>query len=310
MYNQELKDKFLSTITSNSSLGGIKSLFNRSEEYENKFNTDLYNMSKEQLLETLESISGVRMASQRNVIGYVRRYADWLSNSMGIETSRAAWEINKLGDSRLKETMISSPESLQSLLDVFLDKTEFATKHCVYRCAWWLMFIGIMPEDINNVQKKDIDLNNKIIYFNNRQYKIYDEAIGAFKMCINSKSFYVTHPKYKMPTLIDRVGDGLLDSVRSVVTARVAYREIKKVVSNSKSTVQFKLTLDSTWISGEFYRMKIAEDSGFNVDFSGLVDCTYKKVDSTDAIREAQVRKELANRYMRDYLSWKEVFFS
>lgn len=311
MYNQELKERFLSTVMEGS-VSTYKGLFNRMSKYENLHGIDIYQMSVEQLSEALESSSGAKKHSQRNTLGAIRRYIKWLSSDLGIETSQAVWEINELGLSKIKKTMVSSPEMLHDILNLFLNKVEFATVDNVHRSIWWMLFMGILPEKVNTVRKIDVDLNKRIINFENRQYDIYDQAYSAIKMCVNSNSFLVTRPNYTHPIQQDRLGNGLLDGLKTVLTPRNASLEMKKRKRALKNPEfdKYEITPDKVWMSGEFYRTKLAEDQGLSPDFSGLVDDVYKKSsDDIEEWREAQSKRSLYLGYLDDYKTWKTAFY-
>ena len=317
MYNEALKSEFIQETTDNISVARSYSmLFAATEPYEEQWNADLCTKGAEDLQIMANEILGLRQSSIRVRMIWLKAYVKWCIDKGVPGACDGMLQIEDVGVDRVRERMVSSPFHLQVYLDsVFCPESDETTDN-IYRCFYWLAYGGMKEEDIFDVKISDVDLNNMIVRYNNLNYPIYRESLPAFKNCVYLTEFCYKNSNYsnKGEVKIDRIaGDALIRGIRSATKKKsfkvILSKKTKAGIKNGRTTI--KLTYQTAWLSGLFYRMLERERAGLKVDFSDaalkFAEAKEYKLDSGRNTVAAKVRT-IERSYEKDYQRWKIAY--
>lgn len=314
MYNEELKGEFVKGYTKSENTARIcNATFEAFEPYESKWGADLCTRSAEDLQPIVDSISGLRAKTKWMRLIILKDYVKWCM-SRGVENACGGMlEINTTGLDKVVFETVSSPRQLQKFLDeICLPESEQATDN-IYRCFYWLAFMGLPEEHILDVRVSNVDFETLTVRYANREFPMYRESLPAFKNCVNLERFKYVHPNYGTDKTVykDRVdGDILIRGVRQVASSKAIRVELSrrnaKALEDNHTTK--KLSYLRVWMSGLFYDMYERERAGEPVDFISAARVFTKgkryKLESGRNTFEAKVRR-VAKDYEEDYQRWK-----
>lgn len=311
MYNEEQKTRFIKSYTQSlSTAKAAVRVFNFVEPYEVSWGADLCTRSAEELRPVVNAVVGRRDASKWTSLGVLRQYVRWCVAHDIPGATDGILKINSAGLEKVRLQMVSGPVHLQRYLDSFLDPIEDETIDLVYRCFYWLAFLGFDEDEALSIRSGDVDFENMRVTYGGRSCVIYPQALPVLRKCAQLHSFRYNHPRYTV--MRDRVpGDLLLRGVKSdanISTIRSAIsRRNEKAVKDRRADMRLSFTRIRT--SGVFYRMYENELAGFPVDFAAVTSDfmegkTY--VNRTRSARETATTIE--REFTEDYNRWKIVF--
>ena len=317
MYNEALKSEFIQETTDNISVArSYSKLFAATEPYEERWGADLCTRDANDLQIMVNEILGLRQSSIRVRMIWLKTYVKWCVDKGIPGACDGMLQIKDVGVDRVKERMVSSPFHLQVYLDsVFCPESKETTDN-IYRCFYWLAYGGMKEEDILNVKVSDVDFDNMVIRYDNLNYPIYREAIQALKNCVYLTEFVYRNSNYsiKGETRMDRVaGDELIRGIRNTTNIKsfkvILSKKTKASIEKGRTTM--KLTYQTTWLSGLFYRMLEKERAGMKVDFSDaaikFTESKEYKLDSGRNTVDAKIRT-VERSYQKDYQRWKIAY--
>lgn len=305
MFNEKLKERFLEdAIHNNNRKNNFIALFKFTEQFEIKENKDLNALNPVQLQEVINALPGNTLFNSENKVSMIKVYCEWCLNNKIIE--ELTWRKGSLNLNRInviKETTIKSPMHLQKCLDEVFDPEEDDTNEIVFRCYLWLAYIGLSETDAINVASDNVDLNNRTISINKKDFYIYEQAVCSIKKCIELDEFMINHPNYIGAKKTRCSGNKLLrTSGKSEPSLRIREelsRKFKKYSEENNS--QIRLSYNRVVSYGVFYRMLQQEiaDGYLNLD-AGLQELIYaKKMKNNPSVIKRGLKK--------DYELWKKA---
>lgn len=322
MYNEELKQRFIDFYTGSENMKKLcRVVFNKVAKYEEEWQADVCSVSTEQLQPMVDSIVGFRSRSKWSTLVILKAYTKWCIGENIPYACDAMLKINSIGVGNLKTKMVSFPMSLQNYLDEICAPESLQATDNIYRCFYWLAYMGMPEEDIMRVRTSDVNFDNLTIIFNGKSYDIYKEALPALKNCVNLGSFYFNHPNYAADKQVwkPRVeGDLLLRGIRGSCTVKSMRTALVKLVYDYTKTpvvrkTEMQLSYHRVWLSGIFFRMYEKEMSGKEVDFEPaalqFMEGRKYNYENSGGKNQNIKKREVAKDYLEDYQRWKLAFF-
>ena len=304
MYNKIIKEDFISQYTSGIALqDACVRVFNIFEKYELEWGADLCTRSKETLEPIVNNMVGFRRGSERLRLSILKDYVKWCieNNVSGACDGMLRVEIDYVEKMRL--CTVTSPAHLQSYLNRIYDPEEEETTENIYRCYYWLAYAGMKEEDILNVKAADVDLKNRVVKYDGREYEIYNESLASVRNCMLLTDFKQKHQNPDYVILLKRVaGDTLVRGIYHSPSVRSIRVELSRRSRRSfeAGITPLKLSYYRVWLSGVFYRLYEMEMfSGIEPDFLSLAYFASKQ----DKARNSYLKA--AREFKRDYETWK-----
>ena len=311
MYNEELKNRFLESVTESENTRNVyRNIFKTSAKTEEKLGKDVSAMTPEEGAEIAEALVGLRGDSRAKRLYLLKQYVRWCVRE-GVEGATLDFlDVTANSFTGIREKMVSGPEDLKRRLDGIFGKTEEDTVRNTYRCYLWLGYMGV-PEDMAiAVRTGDVDLIGRTVAADGVTYRIPDAAMADFRSCVTLDSFVFPHPGYNRTSYIQRYdGDELLRGIRSAPTARILRSAVVKAQKDSEAN----LTYRAMALSGLFRRTFERERAGVEPDFFGIAvreaEESAEKNGMSDKTRYVMNRAAtMANAMRDDYERWKFVF--
>lgn len=324
MYNAELKERFVSAYSKDESKREpLYVMFEALGKCETKMGKDLCQMNEEELDQVLSEIVGYRYSSKRTRSSSLRAYVRWCVDNHidGATLAIMNVDFGSVGLDKMRRQSVANPQHLQRYLDSIFEKESEETVDVVYRCYFWLAYMGVMrEEDALSIDVSDVDFEDMAIHFNGRDYPFYREAIPSIKKCAALESFRYIHPKYS-PVVKERApGTKLLRGLKDTLSPQVFRNTICKkekerkflttAMGNDKS-LELSLSFNRVWLSGRFFSMLESERSGMSVNFTYLAEefMDGKEYDLSSGRNLIGAKKrQVARDYLRDYERWKLAY--
>lgn len=323
MYNGEIKARFIEEFSTSTNRRHIATvMFNTLEPYEAKWSADFCTRSKAELQPVVNEIVGFRAKSKNTRLSILKDYVRWCIKNQVEGACDSLFQIEEIGLDKLKRQMVANPQHLQRYLNCICDAETEETVECIYRCFYWLAYGGINnEEDAFRVLDKDVDFENMVVRYNNREFPIYREAIPAFKNCVILSQFKYKHPNYEKTIIKERANGTMLlrgysekksvKALRVEMSRRAKNPKFKSPSDEGDKSLDLKLSFYRVWLSGLFYRTYEAERAGMPVDFMAAAEefmegKTYKLDSGRNLIGAKQ--RQLASDYLEDYNRWKDAY--
>ena len=322
-YNQELKEQFASAYSkSKSKRKSLYNIFESLGKYEEKLSKDFCQMSEEELGYVLQELMGYRSRSKSTRGSSLRAYARWCyeNHILGATRAMESVDFNRVGLDKMRRQTVASPQHLQRYLDSIFEKESEETVDVLYRCFFWLAYMGIMKdEDALSIDISAVDFEEMAIHFNGKDYPFYREAIPSIKKCATLTSFRYLHPNYDPVVKKRAAGTKLLRGskenpslqiFRNTVCRKERERRFRSETNCDKS-LDLSLSYDRIWLSGRFFNMLENERSGMSVDFTYLAEefMDGKEYDLSHTRNRIDAKeRQVASDYLRDYKQWKLAY--
>lgn len=204
--------------------------------------------------------------------------------------------------------MVSSPKGLQSYMDAIFSPEEEQEVDNIYRCFYWLIYMGIPANEALSVRKSEVSIQDMLVRHNGEEIPLYKESVEAFENGISlvqfrteriskkGKLFTAFIPRSESPYIISTMqrsrGAGLnVGYIMNNIRIRV------KRLGNATGLISTR----NMYMSGIFYRMLKQEKAGFPVRFDFLLE------DGLPPTSEAAQVSQ--SRYKRDYETWKSSYY-
>lgn len=309
MYNHDQKVRFIRSYTASLSLARrAENLFTVTEPYEEAWGCDLCSKNAEELQPVIEGAVGMRSSSIGSAMAVFRAYGKWCIASGVVDACDGLLNVRIPGIDKIRHQMVSSPLHLQRYLDTIFTPESMETIDNIYRCFFWLAFMGIEEESIYDIVDSDVDFTAMTITVGFDSYKIYQESAPAFHNAVHLKSFRQIHARYE--TNRDRIdGHRILRGIKSQTDKMTIRSMMSKYTSEQykKGITDTHLSYQRAKLSGLFFRVYELELAGFPADFSKeAIRITSGKSYKNQTVEERQkiIQKEL----MEDYQRWKIAF--
>lgn len=309
MYNAEVKSQFIAAHTNGEKWTNLTTiLFDRIEPYENEWGCDICNQSASEIERVLGEVTGIRAYGQRSKKVLILKYLEWCIR-MGYRDPKLPMpDLDNIGYDRLRRSTVSGPTQLQAYLDGCCVPESMNTTDNIVRCALWLAFSGLTFDKALQMTASNIDFDEMLIHYDDRDYPIYRESIKAFKACVTLKVFEIKNGRHKVPR-ID--GDQLLRS-QSMATAGFLQNRISQVrVAAKDNPAHREMTYKTAWLSGIFYRAYEKERAGGKPDF---MEAAFEMTDGKVYVKRGgiypieKMQRKMANDFYTDYERWKAVY--
>lgn len=315
MYNAEIKDKFIreSNLTE-SRRKFCCSLFEAISKYEEQWGADICTQSVEFVQPVVDAVSGFQHRSSLTAISNLRKYAKWCLDNNIPNATDTLLRIKNVGDSKLKNQMLSNPLHLQRYLDCICAPENAKRIDNTYRCYYWLAYSGMSEDDIFLVKSSDVDFLRRIIRYNGYEYPIYEPAIPALMNCVNMTSFISTSAAASIdkPFITRGEGEILIRGTKPYVTSSTFRPMLSRLSTKAveQGSTSLKISYNRVWLSGLFFRMHERELAGYDVSFKGVVleQLMKKYPDKPLGDHNITYIRQKSSKYLLDYKRWKKVF--
>jgi hypothetical protein len=319
VYNDKQKQTYLDFEGVNTD--SLKRYFIRIEPKEEEHQKDISQMNQEELIDTLQSLNIRREESRGHLLSLMRGYINWvklhehgapnLPNSINTITPESIGS-----DSAVKDTMIKNPEHLQSLLDDGLDYINYENRSKITKLLFWLLYQGILLEDMPSLRKDSIDYSNYVIKVsNNKTYQIDDKTIKLWKDCVVIS--YIE--KKNGRSIISKRSDTNEYSKYDLIDNEYLFRPIvgNKGYTNQKSSIHTIRKM----LSGVFEACDMKSIPARNINYSGIFYKIYLREKEGEKITPEIIAEYFTIKYKDrveliantrkwriDYEDWKIAF--
>ncbi len=329
MYNREQKEDFLKYFQRDKAAGGISKVyeatFNKFEPHEEAWGADLCTRSKEELQQIVDEFVGVRKISALGRVLMLREYGKWclIRGIDGACDGIVNIEPPKTYDA-IKKTTVKSPAHLKAWLTTFMGEDGDAVERegvlNTIRCYFWLAFGGVPHLEVFDVQTGDVLFDEQIIKTKSGEADLYKEGLTSIRNCVTMREFLVAN-KREADFRSRAAGNQLIRGVRSEATAnniRVAIKRRMDEMLKDESRLpdglrDVRLTYDTVWLSGVFYRTYQMEELGFSPVFDDVATLLFDGKHAGEENVEKKTRKiriyQMKRALGENYSIWKETFY-
>lgn len=315
MYNPDLKERFIASVTdSENTANAYRLIFRISEPYERDAGMDLCQMSEKLGKPLANKLVGVSGTSVDKRLRLAKTYVKWCLENGIPDAIPDFLDVSPNLYAGILRRMVSGPIMLEEYLNSVFDRPEEKTVHNVYRLYLWLGFLGIPWEETAQLTSKNVDLLYRTVSSREVTYDIPDEAIPVFRNCIDLTGFNVKH-RYSVMMKPRATGARILRGLSedfSLDRLSIKISTLETRAEQSGRTTKHVM-YDHAWLSGLFYRTMNAELAGIAPDFRAVAERlvgkeTERREDVTDRWETQRISsRELGMK--RDYDRWKLAFF-
>lgn len=200
LYNEEIKERFLSTYDNESTQTTIRNVFAKTELVESVLEKDLYSMNLTELGKSIENTNPYNLNVAKSTGRFISQYLTWCTENGYRESN-----INPLKgvDDEFYDKYVDKSKKIHFSFDEFLTLLEDKSLHNAQDKSFlFLMFEGLMGEQFSELRELTInDINwdeNKIFIKSRNQYiEVSKECIKYLEKTINEKTYYNYNSKTK-----------------------------------------------------------------------------------------------------------------
>lgn len=315
MYNEDLKERFIASVTdSESTANAYRLIFRVSEPYEQDAGLDLCQMSERIGMPVANKLVGVSGTSVDKRLRLAKAYVKWC-----LENEIPGAIPDFLGTSPdlyagITRRMVSGPIMFEEYLNSVFDRPEEKSVHNVYRLYLWLGFIGVPWEEAADLTGGNVNLTHRTVASEGSTYDIPDEALPVFRNCIELTGFDVKY-RYTTRTKPRSTGTRILRGMSddfSINRLSIKISTMETRAEKSGRTTKH-IMYEHAWLSGLFYRTLNAELAGIEPDFREQAECLVRKeTERNEDITDKWEPQRISSRDLslkRDYERWKLAFF-
>lgn len=294
---EEIIDKFLTdkNITKENSRNKYYFYRNLAECIEGR---DLKTLNKSGFIDLMSAMTSRSIQTFYVKKSFVLGFAKWcVENGFMDESQIPAITGVSFDDLKNHESIKRSYiESLDKLIELLETQNEDTEKYDTLICGCYLCWCGIKPNDIVNVEKKD--LKDGYILFNGKRYDIADKRVEKFLLKYRDADTY-TSDNFGRETEIPYLKTIYL--LRSYKNDHITYGMMRTNVSVMSRRIDEKtLSLGKIYESGLFYRAYECEQKG--------EEGQDKKALLVDFFTKNSTSKNVPNK-IKDYSNWKKTFY-
>lgn len=304
MYNEELKRKFIEEeALDRTQRVRMNRIFGDSERFEESFGMDLCLFPEDELSVVVNTVINARSSTKSVERALLRRYLKWCARS-GMDVKCVEPPDISITDSvKMAAQMVSGPEMLQERLDlVFRDIVNCEVDNQC-RGLYWLAFIGLSENDIEEVSTSDVDMRTRTIHYDDKDFHMYDESIPVIRYLCTANSFVFDCGRYVR--VVERApGNKLLRGVRESSVNRRSIEHTANRRIKASGRTDFSLNFKALRASGMYYRMYIDEINNGAIDYRKYADMQFGDEKDVSESRRAMRLVEIK----KDYKYWKGTF--
>lgn len=318
MYNEELKNDFLEYFKQKRPEEAVEfciSTFQSCEPFEQDWDADLCTKTADQLGPMIEELVGLRVKSKWKRIILLKEYVNWCIAIGYPGVCDGMLKIESVGLKKVRTQMVSGPLHLQRYLDEIFEPENEETVDNIYRCCFWLSYMGVDEEDIVAIKCSDVNLEKRTLNYKGQELELYSISVPAFRNAAKLTEFRFKHPNYadKFVMRERAAGDVLIRGIRNAPSTMAIRSELSRRSQKAieDGNTQSRISLQRARLSGMFYKKYELERAGCPVSFEDVTEKFIgEKVYKLDKGRNTQEAKkrQIMNDYLQDYQRWKAAF--
>lgn len=293
----------------------IRLLFNSTESFETDENTDISEMSSEQVA-ALIKYGIIRKTRFFTSLCILRSYAVWCVTSGFCEDFGDILRFVPDGLDKTRRSMVSGDAHLQKYLDIIMPPEDEGKADNLIRAYVWLIYAGLAPDEIVTVRGRDIDFDLLSVSVGDHVFEISPFSVRSLTFAAKAQTIAIDHPAYKAKSRIP--GDMIMRGSKSILDPNdIAHRlrDLQQEGEKSGKTDMHLKTMD-IYKSGRFAEMYAAEMTGVFPDFTLDIEelARHKNDESLNEFAaRGLTRRELNNyqlqaAFLEDYSKWKLAF--
>lgn len=328
MFNEQVKRAFIEKYTNSEHTKKLLLyIFDSTEDTEEKYGVDIYAMNTEQVQETFNSVTGIKVRGVKTILMIFKAYVRWCVAS-GYPATNAVSELRIDVHDKINEEYVSSPLHLKRTLDAAFPHPEENEIEYIYRSFLWLGFTGLQVSEAIRVTDDELDFETDRLHFPDckEPYRIYSESkpdlIKAVRLTTfrepRGKSGVVKQRAAGHEILRGKEGGKCLEKAIYATfrpTISRAFKEALERHENQNDEVSGRLSLGLTfrhaYMSGIFYRILERERAGVPVRFDQII-IKERRNAKEPAFSGNYTERKLMNDLIRDlevdYANWKCAF--
>lgn len=304
MFNEYIKQKFVDENKSSFAIRTCSHIcFNTSERYEQIFAKDLYDFDLDEITILVKELLEGKLTNARyNYIFILQKYNKWAVNK-GYTEHLFDYNLQDIPVSNIT-LWVDSAELLKMRIDKVFLPNDMMTADIPKKAFLWMAYMGIGSADISNVKDKDIDLENNLIYVEDKIYPIPEEGICDIKACLEASGYCKVNQIGGLNPLREKVsGEYFLRTDRISKPNFKIYKDAIRGKCENRN-VKFKLGHRNIFESGSFARTYVKELRTGIVDVS---ECCKERGNAYFS-ESIQVRRNTVRSAISDYEIWKQTF--
>lgn len=315
MYNPDLKERFIASVTDSEYTANVyRLIFRASEQYEENAGMDLCQMDEHHGKPLANKLVGISGTSVDKRLRLAKSYVKWCVEN-GVPGAKSDFlNVSPNMYRNIERNMVSGPIMLEEYLNQVFDRPEEETVHNVYRCYLWLGFIGVPRMLLEDLATGSVDLERRIVEVGDVSYAIVDEAMPVFRNCVNLTAF---RSKQRYGTIIKprSLGNYLLRGMADHFALDHLTIKVTTLEANAENDGRTtrRISYDRARLSGIFYRAFNAELAGVDPGFRAEAErLTNEETEQRAGTTEKWVGQRITARetsLRRDYERWKLTFF-
>ena len=325
LYNEKDKKEYIEFENKNPD--ALRRYFQRICEKENEYKKDIYEMSKEELMDTIISLNIRRSDSRSHFISLMRGYITWARLYEKIKTD--SLPIDNITPEMIsshdiiKTQMLKNPEQLQEILNNNLDFIDYENRSKRDSLIFWLLYNGLDLEEIQILKKDNLNSKNKIITTKSgKTIEVDGKIFELWNYCSqmryvekkNSKAIYAARKfnteeytklelvendyLFRPPTRAKVTNDTIpLTSLRTCI-----YNLFQDESDDESSDI--KISPSNIRNSGIFFKLYSLELNG--TEITSKIIAKHFNIDYENTL-ELQLK---TRKWRIDYDDWKNAFYS
>lgn len=265
MYNEIIKNAYMETLNEVNKKQ-MQTIFKQSEPYELKYDCDIALFNYQELHEFFISLNCQYSSKIRYYKTRLLQYFQWYSmienNNLDVIERISDKEIFK----HSKSVLFKDEDEMINYTQMILAKYSTVTKWVMVAIIY-LLWNGIIEEDIVHIKKTDIDIENKCINVQGNQIKMNEYIIEYLNNFANTSIIESTKGNYcysYSPYLIRFANRTEIKN-----NEPISKTKIPKIIKsgNTRTVNNSIITVKNILMNGEFYRLK---QQGVNIETENI----------------------------------------
>jgi integrase len=317
MYNEDQKKEYLSYIGDDDFAITIQNYFKRIAEMEEYLGKDIADMNVNEAISALLTLNIRSVNYRSHVISCLRGYAEWvISTGRGTQDNQLnSIRVEHLSSEKaIRMQMLKDPNQLNEILrKVFPMDYNFPRRAERDSLILNLLYLGMTPEELQLLKKKDIQVEEMIIKspLSDTVYTIDERIISLWEKCSESSVIEKSGARQGKDFFVCKLFDSdfLFRSMQGFSnkemfriqnfarTVNKIFRDYSKI-----SDEVIYISIIGVRRSGLFYRIYLSEQGGLKITpkvISEIIDD--KKIKPTSLNSRGRI-------LYKDYIEWKTAF--
>ncbi len=311
MYNEVTKIQFIREYTGSLETRFVaKDVFDIFEPYESNWNKDLASVDINDLRPIIREATIRLKQNGWMAPTIVNEYIKWCAINNQSEVNESLIDrVKGVDTDKIKKRLVSTPENLQTYLDILFDDPKLETVDNIFRGYFWLAYSGLDEEDMYRVSSDDVNLRSLTVTFNGMIYPLYSIAVPTFQKLKYLSDFVYDHRLYT--TRRQRSEESML--LRGLAPKTdLLYHRTKISFINTKAIkdgrIDKRLSYSGVRKSGMFYKAYVDEQNGLPAAFVEEANrCIKMEKSDRKAVTESK-RKRYQLTLVNEYAAWKHIF--